>query len=158
MFTFEIATEIDQDELTYIITDPTIWPHVTDDSAPEPNNFILPFGESLIYVKVFNEGECLGFFALIKMSDILVDFHTCLLPSARGSGWSILKEFTKWVFATTSFLRIIGNAPVINRLALKMATDAGYKEWGVNPKSFMKNGKLVDLVWVGINKGDVCLS
>lgn len=151
MFLFEEASEVDLDEIQSILTSPHVWPYITDDYSGSPRDFKVTLG-GVQYIKILRESKCLGCFILIKHSENMVDFHTCTLPACRGFGSEILKEFTQWVFENTKFTRIIGNAPEINRLALKMAFDSGFKEWGRNPKSFMKNGKLVDLIWVGIDK------
>jgi hypothetical protein len=47
--------------------------------------------------------------------------------------------------------RIVGSVPVTNRLACQFAERAGFAVYGVNLKSYMKGGRLLDQILFGVS-------
>lgn len=138
------------------ITNEAIYPHVTDDFSPEASAYV-PAGEPMKYAGVYVEGQYFGLFAVHPHSVVLWEVHTCLLPKAWGAcAIDCAKALIDWVFSHTTCERLITSVPSTNRLALRLARKAGMVEWGTNPASFRKGGKLVDLVMLGIGKGAIC--
>lgn len=136
-----------------IVTHEKVWPHVTDDYSSAPELWEPIQHESAFYVLVSEDGNSLGLFALYPHNRICWAVHTCLLPECYGeTSRRIARESIEWVFSNTECLRIITEVPAYNRIALKFAKDAGMTEYGVNPESYMKGGKLRDLILLGISK------
>jgi RimJ/RimL family protein N-acetyltransferase len=55
------------------------------------------------------------------------------------------------MFAHSPCRRIVGATPANNRLALRFAIACGMEHFGTNPKAFLKNGVLHDLILTGIS-------
>lgn len=88
-----------------------------------------------------------------KTSPILFKVHTCVLPIGRGI-WAneAAKKMALWIWEHTECQRIVTDVPENNRLALKFAEAAGMQQFGVNPKSYKKGGKLLDVILLGLSR------
>jgi RimJ/RimL family protein N-acetyltransferase len=146
---FEYTT--DSKLVKSIVTHPRIWPHVTDDFSPNVEAYVPP--QAGIYLLVKDGDETLGLFFLHPHNAICWEIHTCLLPNAWGQrAKQVVKEAAPWIFAHTGCKRIITNVPDYNRLALRLAKEAGMEQFGVNEKSFQKKGQLHDQIMLGLSK------
>lgn len=136
-----------------IATHPKVYPHVSDDFSPKPEDYKPPESDSILYLLCKDGDEVLGMWTLIPENGICWQVHTCLLPNAYGPrAAKAVKLATEWVWRETQCLRIVTNVPEYNRLALMFALKAGMTRYGINPKSFMKDGHLHDQVLLGITK------
>ncbi len=135
------------------ITHPRVWPSVSDDSSPLPESFAPAVSDSIIYLGAFAANIFHGLFMLHAHNAICWEVHTCLLPSAWGKS-SVLfaRDCIDWAFAETSCIRLITNVPAGNALALRLAKSVGMQQFGINPKSFLKNGIALDQYMLGISK------
>ena len=146
-----IARTYDEVFITNCITHPTVWNASGDDSCGDAGLFFLKMQDGIIWIRA----EDYGVFMLHAHNSILFECHTMLLPHAHGKAVKIAKQALAWAFENTPALRIITNVPDFNVLALRMALKTGFKQYGLNEKSFMKNGILRDQRVLGINKGDL---
>jgi len=141
-----------------IATHPQVWRHISDDHSPAVDDYLPPDPRHVLYVMVRDiypdsgPEELLGFYLFHPLNSICWEVHTCLLPAAWGpraqqAGCLI----TEWIFEHTPCRRIVTNVPVYNRVALAYAKRAGLVEYGRNPASFLKDGKLHDQILLGIS-------
>lgn len=136
-----------------VITHPAIWAHATDDYGQNPGEWEPAQSDLIWYVAVKENEELLGLFMLVPENHICWKVHTCLLPNAWGRrAKQAAKHGIEWVWANTECLRIVTDVPKYNRQASLFARWAGMSEFGVNPKSYMKNGELQDVTMLGISK------
>lgn len=147
-----------------IITHPKIWPYVSDDYSPPPEDFSPPQAEGITYLLVSEDNEDLGCFILHPHSSTTWEVHTCLLPVVWGRSDEATKGGTEWVWANLPCLRLITNVPTPNKLALRLAKRSGMCQFGLNPDSFVKGGKVYAMFMLGISRpgiesmrGDPCL-
>jgi RimJ/RimL family protein N-acetyltransferase len=134
-----------------IIIHPKIYPHVSDDGSPSPEDFIAP--PNVTYCLI-HEGEDIGgVYIIVPVNFICCDIHTCILPHWWGekAKKSIL-DFVEWIFKETAYEKIISWIPDNNQRALKFALQAGFKVEGLNTKSYKKDGILYDQIMVGLTK------
>lgn len=149
--TFERTT--DYMLIKAIITHPRIWEHATDDFSPSVEDWQPAQSELVWYVLVKDGDEVLGLFMLVHENAICWKVHTCLLPSAWGKrARQAAREGSQWVFQNSKCKRLITDVPEYNVLALRFATIGGMTQFGVNPKSYQKNGVLHDVYMLGISK------
>jgi RimJ/RimL family protein N-acetyltransferase len=135
-----------------ILTHPKIWPHISDDGSPAAAEFQPIQSEAVWYIVVRDGEEILGLWMLHPHNSICWEIHTCLLPIAWGErGLEAARLLGEWIQKHIPCRRVITNVPSNNRLALRFALEAGMTEFGVNPASFLKNGKLRDQVLLGIS-------
>jgi len=143
----------DLELVKHIMTEPTVYPFITDDSAPAPSDF-QPHDHPAIWYVLCYEGETLlGMWMLVPQNSVCWEIHTCLLPAGRGAiGRIAAQQLQKWIWANTPCRRVVTNVPAFNKLALKYAKEAGMYEFGVNPKSFAWRGALYDQTLLGISR------
>ncbi|MBP9870283.1 MAG: GNAT family N-acetyltransferase [Nitrosomonas sp.] len=143
----------DIDFITRCLTDPCVWRMGSDDGMAgiNPGLFFVRL-ENKIYLKTGLHGLLIG----IPVNSIMLDVHVALLPSAKGKAAELCSGAINWVFNNTQYLRLIASIPEHNNLALKLARSVGMQFVGINSKSFMKNGCLLDQHIFGISKGDLC--
>ena len=146
-----ISRTHDEIFITECITHPTVWNASTDDGCGDPGLFFLPEDPA----KIWARAEGYGVFMLHAHNHVLFECHTMLLPQAYGKAVDIGKHALRWAFENTPAERIITAVPDYNKLALRLSLKTGFKQYGVNEKSFLKNGILHDLIMLGINKGDI---
>lgn len=147
-FTFAFTRDLDL--IRPAVCHERIYPRTVDDNSPTREAFTPP--EICLYATVWQGEEYGGVFGLVPHNSVLAELHTALLPSMWGDAAEVGRHFIGWVFETTSFQRLIGAIPEFNRLALRMAKSSGMTEYGVNPGSFLKHGKLHSLIMVGVSK------
>lgn len=112
--------------------------------------------ESVWYILVKDGDEILGLWACFFENNICWKVHTCFLPSAYGNrARRAAFEFQEWIWQNTAIMRVVTDVPRYNTLALRFAFAAGMKQFGVNPKAFMKNGILHDMIMLGISRPGV---
>jgi RimJ/RimL family protein N-acetyltransferase len=146
-----IKTTTDQQFIADCVTHELVWDKLVDDGSP-PKELYFPPMQGVTWLRA---GEY-GVFALHKLNHITSEAHTILLPTARGKSVEIGKSALKFAFENCDVKRIVTNVPEYNVLALRLALKVGFKEIGVNAKSFQKNGILYDQIFLGISKEDIC--
>jgi len=143
----------DYARLRAVATHDKLWNHLSDDFAPPKDEWRPSENEALLYVQAWDGAEELGFFMLAPHSPVLYEIHTALLPCAWGErAAEAARGIVDWLWANTSCLRLITSVPASNRLALRFAKAAGMAAYGVNPASYMKRGKLEDLILLGLSR------
>lgn len=135
------------------ITHPRIYPFVSDDLSPSRESFIPCDHPSLYYLGAWDQQEYLGLWMLAPANSICWEVHTCLLPNAWGKrAIEATRGAIEHVWTETACQRIITVVPAYNSLALRLAEKAGMTRYGVNPKSFLKDGLLHDQILLGVSK------
>jgi len=104
-----------------------------------------------LYLTDETEGSCI---TVHPLGYVCYSVHLSLLPRLWGKGIEIADEAELWIFNNTPCQKIQSIIPVYNRLALKIARDAGMKEEGVLCKSISRWFRLHDQILFGIEKGD----
>jgi len=138
--------------IRHILTHPMIYRHITDDHSPPPEQYAPIESEGVWYILAFEDEEILGAWILHPQNSICWEIHTCLLPHAWGTPALIAgRMLPDWIWEHTPCRRVITNVPVFNRVALAYAQRVGMAQYGVNPASFLKDGKLWDQVLLGIS-------
>lgn len=134
------------------ITHPRVWGSVSDDANSSAEEFTPIISDSVIYLGMFVDGQFYGLFMLHPHNAVCWEVHTCLLPNAWGKASVFANTCIEWVFRETDCQRLITNVPSGNALAKRLAMSAGMQVFGINQKSFLKNGILIDQTMLGISK------
>ena len=143
----------DADLVREILTHPKLYRRMSDDGCPAPEEFYPEISENLSYILAIDQGRILGLFLFHPHNAVTFEVHTALLPHAWGpAAVEAARGVVRWFFHNTNCQRIITSVPRSNRLALKLARRAGFKQWGTNSRSFLKNGQLEDLLMLGISR------
>lgn len=148
MITFARTT--DYQLVRRILTHPKVYPWLTDDFAPPPEQFQPLTLDCIWYVTVYDDNQLLGLWMLTPQTGVCCEVHTALLKAGER-GREAAKLMARWIWANTPFRRIITNVPSYNRLALRFAEAAGMKRFGLNAQSFQKHGALYDQILLGLS-------
>ena len=133
-----------------ILNHPDIYPHITDDNSPAVLSPTL--NELTWYVAVRGDrDELLGLWLLVPQNSICWEVHTCLPKAAHYR--DIGRQALEWLWANAPKVqRVVTAVPENNRAARIFAKRAGLIEYGCNPASFLKDGKLHDQILLGISR------
>lgn len=124
----------------------------SEDATPHPFAFRPNEDDRIIYLATFDAGELLGIFTLIPQNAVCYEIHCALLPPCWGPRTrEALRGAIAWAFANTPARRIVASIPAYNRLAIRLARDAGMTQFGTNEKSFERGGALRDQILLGIS-------
>ncbi len=143
----------DLETVRTIMTHEKVWPYITDDAAPSVESFVPVDSDYVCYLLCFDGDEILGLWMFVQTNAVLLEVHTCLLPKhgfARSR--EAAKKAAEWIWENTTCQRIWTQVPKNNRIALNFAKAAGMEECGVQPNSFLKDGKLKDLIQLGVSR------
>lgn len=135
-----------------ILTHPDIYPVISSDLAPNPEDY-----EPTIKGNVFLVGRVddvpIALFILYPCNDVTAWCHVQVLPEYR-------KEYAyKFGLAAIAYAwdllgvsKLVAQIPAIYPNVIAFAERCGFKREGVNTKSHLKDGKLVDCVYVGLER------
>jgi hypothetical protein len=146
----------DEDLITKVVAHPKVYPWVSEDGSPKAEDWKPEASnDRIFYVLVKEAGIILGLFAIIPENSVCYQIHTCLLPCSYGMlAKQAAKEIVDWVWRNIpECKRLVGQVPAFNRLALKYGFESfKMTQYGKNPKSFLKRGKLHDVILLGISR------
>ncbi len=136
-----------------IMRHPRVYPHLTDDASPAAADFRPIESDAFCYLVAWDANELLGLWLLVPQNAVCWEIHTALLPGAWGSRARRAAEvMLAWVWENTPCQRIVTGVPQGNRLAYHFAIQAGMEQYGINEASFLKGGRLLDQICLGINR------
>jgi RimJ/RimL family protein N-acetyltransferase len=129
-----------------------VFPWLCDDGSPAAEDFSPIESDAITYVLV-SDPEPVGVFMLVPESTATVQIHTCLTPPCWGrKALEATGLVIPWVFEHTPHQRLTTMVPSDNLLAMRLARASGMTEYGVNPKSYLRGGSLLDTHLYGISK------
>ena len=132
---------------------PKLYDAAADDFSPAVDKCVVREDEAIWYVLALREGSILGLFAIAPQNAICWEIHTRLLPASWGAiATAAAAGIIPWIWEHTPCERLVTVCPIYNRLAIRFAERAGLMRYGVNSKSWLKNGRLFDQVLLGISK------
>lgn len=135
-----------------IVTEPKNYRQIADDSAPKPVDWEPVKHEQIWYVLIKEKGEVRGVWCFFPENSVTWRAHMCFLPGIYGRTQRATRELIAWIWAHTTCKRIVGSVPRRNSLALRLVCAAGFQAFGIDVKSFLKDGILQDRVMLGISK------
>ena len=139
--------------ITKCVTEPITWSARVDDSMVDVNpDIFFVQTDGKLWLRAGDYGIFMG----EPRNSVTYEFHTMLLPEARGKAVDIAKGALHWMFYNTPCLKIITHVPSFNVLARRLSERCGMKLIGNNESSFLKGGVLYDQFIYGISKEDLC--
>jgi len=131
-----------------------VYDYVSDDNSPSADLYFPDMRDEIYWLAAYDETGLLGVFMAHPHNSVCYESHTLLLPSARGKAMRAGRLAIDWLFQNSRCEKIITNVPAYNILALALAHRVGFKDIGINTKSFLKNGVLYDQHILGFSKGE----
>lgn len=149
----------DLDLVKKVLTHPEIYPYISDDGSPNPDDFepIHVEGAAFHLGVWSDDNRLLGIFFIHKNNAILWEIHTSLLPICRGRcAREAARLVIEWIFGNTSCRKLMSWVPSIYPHVIEYATNAGLVQEGVSKASFLKNGQVCDMILFGIRSPESC--
>lgn len=148
-----ITRSRDYQAIRALVTDPAIFPFVSDDFVPTPAEWSPIENEQLVYLLASDDEGYFGFAAFFPENWICWRAHLGFLPRSYGAvAASAFQQMLAWMWQNTSARRLKGEIAQENRKAIQFAVNAGFEVYGVNRASLLKGGELRDQVALGISK------
>lgn len=149
--TFTRTTDLEL--IRSILIHPRIYPWIGDDATPPVVEFQPNADDRIWYVLVHDGDERLGLLTFLPHISVCWEVHCALLPCAWGPRTAqALSESFRWIWERTECTRVVAAVAAGNKLACRLAFNAGMDVEGVRPSSWRKNGHLQDLILFGIGK------
>ncbi len=150
---FIVYRSRDYAALRTLAVHPRIFPQITDDFTQDPKEWKPQPNEAIMHLLAKDERGLFGFGVFIPRTHIQYEAHMGFLPRSYGQlALASFKEMFRWMWANTQARRIVGEIVRENKLAIRFTRRAGCEVYGINPKSFLRGGKLRDQFCVGISK------
>ena len=146
-----IIRETDDIELIKrIFCDPEIYARISDDGSPEAEDFNPVEPCDHVYYLTDDSETCLVYFHWKNC--VTLEGHIQILKSHRGSAMEFGELAKKWVWDNTDARKIEVTIPDIYPDVFKFIQKQGFKLEGLSENSYLKNGKLHDQFYLGLEK------
>ncbi len=154
------ATIADNDIIRAVYSDESVWPYITDDGTPDINtvDFIEPLKNQAIYFLIVEDNNTpAAVFLFHPWNTVTYEMHSAVMPKYRGEGSIEAARLAgMWMFSNVVMcMKLVTHIAVNNLPAIVLARKGGMHKEGINRKSFLKNGKLIDQYIYGICKEEV---
>jgi RimJ/RimL family protein N-acetyltransferase len=139
-----------KDSARKVIFDPGVYADIAEDGVEWDD---LPDGP--IYLTGFVGNDIIGTFVILQRSTYRAEVHVQVIPKYREK-WAAAfgRAVIGWAWANTAYRKLTAEIPVTHPNVLDFAERMGFEIEGVNRRSLMKGGKLVDQWYVGLLKED----
>lgn len=135
-----------------IVTDPGVWPFVSDDGCGGPEGFEPVDAEGVFHLIAIDK-EPMGHYYYHPLNFGLYQGHQTTLPGQRGrKAIRALKMANEWMFDHTPARALVGMTPESNQAAIRVAKWAGMKDDGRIAGGWIKDGQAEDLILSTITK------
>jgi len=150
---FSVFRSRDYAAIRALATHPRIFPQISDDYTADPAKWDVPRSEQVIYLLASDGDGPFGFGIFVPQTHVQFAAHMAFLPRSYGAiALASFKTMLAWMWANTTALRLVGEIRRDNTLAIRFARRAGFEIYGVNKKSFLRGGQLIDQVCLGISR------
>ncbi|MBL4574443.1 MAG: hypothetical protein JKY86_15420 [Gammaproteobacteria bacterium] len=152
-----VAVCNDSNYVKSVIFDPEMWGRCTDDYAVKDESLVDGLG--CLWLKCYDDDTDFGLASVSHGGNSTIDIHIHIPKENRGrKSKEIGLSFLSWVKcnAISEVYKINTKVPAIYKDVIRFAHSLGFKDEGIDTKSIMKNGKLIDRVCLGISITEVC--
>ena len=139
------------EQVYQILTCPSIYQMMGDDYLPPAEDFEPNNHPDIVYL-IAGEFALVGLFSLFPQNKICWELHVALLPWAKKEEkLDAARSLVPWLREHTECKRLTASVPACNRPAVIYGVHGiGMRYVGRQPKAFLRNGQLQDLVILGI--------
>lgn len=139
-----------QEEINTVYSDSYILKAIRFDNRP-----ITPIINPLVeYISCFNNNEFLGCFIKISQSDIEIEGHSLLLKKGIKYSRKLLKLFMNLCFSE-NIERMTTYIPEDLPQVINYCLKANWQIEGIKRNCFFRNGKLKNIVIMGITRKEI---
>ncbi len=148
-----IERSTDYELIKSLCIHPSIFPHICDDFTSDPRKWEPSRNEQVVYLIAKDREGAFGFGIFVPSNWVCYAAHVGFLPRSYGpQALGHFKAMIAWMWVHTKACRLNGEVCRENRRAIRFAMRAGFVPYGINPKSKLRGGILVDQVCLGLSK------
>lgn len=133
-----------------VLKHPDIYKVISGDLSPKLEDFNYSTAHSIFILGTDN--DVLGLAIIDTITSLVAKFHYQVLPDKRKK--YAVELHNKIVIHLKKILpdvkKLVAEVPVIYPNVIKFGVKQGWKVEGVNSKSYLKNGQLIDQTYLGI--------
>lgn len=144
----------DTELLKRIATDKEMWPKICPDQM-EAKDYEPTIPADMVMLGAKVGDEIIGLSLLSVKPEGLVYHPMIIKKYRREHGREFIKASLAWVFESTSFENIFVKIPVDRVQTINFASHFDFKEVGIEEKGIIRDGKMIDLKIMRLDKGDM---
>lgn len=147
----------DANEVNDLMRDPSVYPHLIDDSCPPPEEYDAApiLADSKIYILGwFEDSKLVGLWLGYPLNGITYQTHICISEGYRG-GRVVRASIraVRWMFDNSPCRKLVIFVPDCSTTVKIIAKAIGFEREGRLKNSFLRNGVLMDEIIYGLEKG-----
>jgi RimJ/RimL family protein N-acetyltransferase len=145
-----------QELVTDMLRHPKLWEVMSEDTAVAPEEFSLDLADlfAIALLSGDNDDRLHGFIIGAYRTDTIVEAHVAIHPDLWGhkDNLALAKLGVAELIIKTGAHKLVASIPTTDTEVLRLAQRVGFKREGVNRKSFLRNGELLDQYYVGFTR------
>jgi len=143
-----IQVRISDEDAEEIIKHDAMWDYLTDDGSVAREDYKIP--EAWMNVVGYVDESPAAFVCIVPLNYVTADIHFGVHPDYRDMSKELGTSILAWIWDNTEVLKLVAqtHADTVRDFALQV----GFEIEGINAMSFMKNGKLIDQVYLGVKR------
>lgn len=144
----------DKDKILHIICNHSILETITEDGGAVTENHVNPELNCFIAAEV--NGELAAIWIFEKTGAVTIDVHAHVLPAYRDHSIEIGQKVLSEIINLADWAKkYTAQIPFCYPNVKKFAQRMGFKEEGINAKSYLKKGELFDQWYLGATVRDI---
>ena len=142
--------------LAEVVTDDQLWEAVSEDGSVGKTEYVKLLDMEAMYVLALISGEenteLHGFVIGRHHTTTVIETHVAIRPEYWGHADNVrLGQLAcTWLLTLEGVEKLVASIPVPDKEVLRYSQRVGFKREGVNKKSFLRNGELLDQYYVGM--------
>ena len=147
-----IEQNFNSDAIKKILTKDSLWDAIAEDGQ-DKDEFEVDLNKN--YFLSVNVGEtCIGLYILHAFNGATMQIHANILPEYRKHAKESGKKVLEWFQdnASDKFEKIIALIPVIYPKVYHFTKNRGFTDEGLITKAYRKNGRLIDIHILGLER------
>ena len=149
-----VSRTYDASVIKQIMTRPDIWKTVSEDGQ-KAEAFEPDMGQNCFLL--ISDNEVIGLYQLKCMNGVTIELHPMVFPECRSEyGKASCQAVLQWIVDNVDWCqKVNATIPVIYKHVKRFAKSMGFVEEGINRKSYIKDGVLVDQYLLGITREEI---
>ena len=128
-----------------------IWAKIAHDGTCKPEDFNPP--NSATYICAYVDDKPAGLMVYKDKDGVQLECHFQVLPEYRKEyALEIADRAIQWAWDNTSAYKIVAEVPEIYMNVVNFGISVGFQVEGINQKSYLKDGKLYDQLYLGLQR------
>ncbi len=125
-----------------------VWELCADDGVNK-DNYSPPYGSDKAWLCAWEGLQVIGMIYVHNQTSNTIQMHPYLLKGHKHKVRELGELFFNWAWSLPNIHKVNVTVPFIYHKLRNCCLKCGFKDEGINEKSYMKNGQLVDQWYMG---------